>query len=330
MCKIAQLLYLVFVAAKDRVQAIVDGRCAPVVTHDDGDQSRVTPGSKEAEVLQYQLSVMLDHDPLFPHMSPWMRVTFCGDYAAVCELLAGKTEEEVGLLLNTRESLKRMGPLHHAVAGAVALCVDNPDTKSYRQEVAAVMPFKNGHLKIVLKLITLGAEVNMPDFAGQTTLHLLARAELPIDGILKIAKALLRAGAAANKQDRFGDTPLLSATLSQNFDLMSLLLQYRADPFIANIYDISPFSLGSSHPRALQIFSKFSKAACKEARAGQKEAAGGNLRRCAAAGCEENATKKCRGCFSVWYCSTECQHGDWRGIHEAVCKVRKVVKKVVQ
>ena len=308
----------------------MDGRCAPVVTHDDGDQSRVTPGSKEAEVLQYQLSVMLDHDPLFPHMSPWMRVTFCGDYAATCELLAGKTEEEVRQLLNTRESLKRMGPLHHAVAGAVALCVDNPDTKSYRQEVAAVMPFKNGHLKIVLKLITLGAEVNMPDFAGQTTLHLLARAELPIDGILKIAKALLRAGAAANKQDRVGTTPLLLATYSQNFDLMSLLLQYRADPFIANIYDISPFSLGSSHPRALQIFSKFSKAACKEARAGQKEAAGGNLRRCAAAGCEENATKKCRGCFSVWYCSTECQHGDWRGIHEAVCKVRKVVKKVVQ
>ena len=93
------------------------------------------------------------------------------------------------------------------------------------------------------------------------------------------------------------------------------------------MFTISPFSRSSSHPRVFEMFSKVTKAACKEARAGQKEAAGGNLHRCAAAGCEENATKKCRGCFSVWYCSTECQHGDWRGNHEAVCKVRKVVKK---
>ena len=37
----------VFVAATDRVQAVVEGRCAPVVTHEDGDQSRVPPGSME-------------------------------------------------------------------------------------------------------------------------------------------------------------------------------------------------------------------------------------------------------------------------------------------
>ena len=214
----------------------------------------------------------------------------------------------------------------HAVVGAAELCVDNPNTERYRQEVAAVMPVKNDHVKIVLKLISLGAEVNMPDFTGETPLHLCAIAQVPIDGSIKIAKALLRAGADANQQDRFGRTPLLAATICQKFSLLALLLQHGADPFIAANNGVSPFSVSSSRPRALQIFSKFSKAACKEARAGQKEAAGENLHRCAAADCEENATKKCRGCFSVWYCSSGCQHGDWRGNHEAVCKVRKVVK----
>ena len=123
-----------------------------------------------------------------------------------------------------------------------------------------------------------------------------------------------------------GSIPLLEATVSQNLGLMTLLLEHGADTFIANINDVSPFSYSSSHPQALEIFSKFTRDACKEARAAEKEAAGGNLRRCAADGCEAEATKKCRGCFAVWYCSKECQLGDWEGNHEAVCKVRKVVR----
>ena len=51
-----------------------------MVTQDDGDQTRVTPGSMEAAILCYQLAVMLDHDPRLPHMSQMMKITFCGDY----------------------------------------------------------------------------------------------------------------------------------------------------------------------------------------------------------------------------------------------------------
>ena len=69
----------------------------------------------------------------------------------------------------------------------------------------------------------------MPDFAGATPLHICCAAKFHNDGILKIAKALLRAEADANKQDRFGATPLLLATYGQNFALGHLLLMYGAN-----------------------------------------------------------------------------------------------------
>ena len=35
--------------------------------------------------------------------------------------------------------------------------------------------------------------------------------------------------------------------------------------------------------------------------------------------CNESKTKKCSGCYSSWYCSTECQLADWPN-HKAECK----------
>jgi len=35
--------------------------------------------------------------------------------------------------------------------------------------------------------------------------------------------------------------------------------------------------------------------------------------------CNESKTKKCAGCYSSWYCSTECQQADWPN-HRAACK----------
>ena len=63
----------------------------------------------------------------------------------------------------------------------------------------------------------------MPDFAGATPLHICCAAKFHNDGIRKIAKALPRSEANANKQDRFGATPLLLATYGQNFALVSSL-----------------------------------------------------------------------------------------------------------
>ena len=60
----------VFVAALEKVLAIEDGKCAPLVTDEDGDQSLITPWSKEPKIFAFQQNVWLNHDPLASHMSP--------------------------------------------------------------------------------------------------------------------------------------------------------------------------------------------------------------------------------------------------------------------
>jgi hypothetical protein len=40
---------------------------------------------------------------------------------------------------------------------------------------------------------------------------------------------------------------------------------------------------------------------------------------CQNGNCGESKTKKCAGCYSTWYCSTQCQQADWPN-HKTVCK----------
>ena len=64
---------------------------------------------------------------------------------------------------------------------------------------------------------------------------------LQYEAILKISKMLLRAGVDANKQDRFGSTYLLVATVKQNFAMISLWLKPQG----------RPIHCSTSHPRVL-------------------------------------------------------------------------------
>lgn len=36
--------------------------------------------------------------------------------------------------------------------------------------------------------------------------------------------------------------------------------------------------------------------------------------------CNREAKQKCSGCFSVFYCSKNCQVSDWRNGHKVDCK----------
>ena len=62
---------------------------------------------------------------------------------------------------------------------------------------------RNGHLKVARALIEAGADVNAKEDDRCTPLHLSAR-----DGHLKVARTLIEAGADVNAKDKGGCTPL--------------------------------------------------------------------------------------------------------------------------
>ena len=114
-----------------------------------------------------------------------------------------KTEEEVRQLLNTRESGKRRGALHHYTeSGRRPSGQESQDRIEIQQSWS-----RSQHTGLCLP--------------GFTPLQLCVAA-YHSEAILKISKILLRAGVDANKQDRFGSTYLLVATVKQNFAMISL------------------------------------------------------------------------------------------------------------
>ena len=76
------------------------------------------------------------------------------------------------------------------------------------------------------------------------------------------------------------------------------------------------------------LFSKADKEKTKQARAAAKEKAGGSLRLCKV--CQvDGDTKRCTGCYMVWYCGEKCQHADWSD-HKEKCKtVKEQFKEVI-
>ena len=67
-------------------------------------------------------------------------------------------------------------------------------------------------IKIMKKLVSLGADVNARDIAGFTPLHYCVSqlSQQPI--IIEMATILLESGTDVDAQNRFGATPLLKST----------------------------------------------------------------------------------------------------------------------
>ena len=90
-------------------------------------------------------------------------------------------------------------------------------------------------------LIAAGADVNAQDGRGLTPLHFAAQ-----EGSLGAAQALRDLGASVDIQDVFGNSPLSNAVYyypQAKGDLVSLLLDWGADPMLENNYGVSPLSL---------------------------------------------------------------------------------------
>ena len=95
-----------------------------------------------------------------------------------------------------------------------------------------------GHTEIVECLLRAGAAAEKADAHGSTPLHWAS------EGL--IAGALLRAGANPDIPDQYGETPLHAAALRNHVDVVSALLAGGADPNLKNGDGQTPLHIAAS------------------------------------------------------------------------------------
>ena len=302
----------------------------------------------------------MDYHPSYPqfhHLSSWLKVIFSGDYDEFLKMVE-KAEAEGKLqdLLNRRESMLKINAIFHVIIGARFLAEEHDvrgdtdlrfynqytDPESFygetRQQARKTLNVKNEHMKIFDKLLSLGVDVNVRDMAGFTPLHhCLARQGNKVT--FKMAEKLIEAGANANAKNRFGENPLLMriGRMHQRFTNktaneastkpLSLLLKNGADPNLRNYSGISAFSASKEGcgPISYDLFVKLYEE-CKKGNM-RKEKCEGKESACGNCGKSGKSNKRCTGCYTVWYCSRDCQVKKWKQ-HGKICK--EVQAKVSQ
>lgn len=97
---------------------------------------------------------------------------------------------------------------------------------------ALMIACKEGYLKIAHALIDAGAEVNMPDHSGATPIIEACR-----NGHEEITRLLLEYGAHVNAIDQQGESSLMAASCRGFLDFVKLLLEEGADVNLAKYDD---------------------------------------------------------------------------------------------
>ena len=234
------------------------------------------------------------------------------------KIIEDKTDEKISKLLAARETLYNIPAIFHVVIGARNLGAQHPQHLEVYKMSVARLKVEREWLKILRKLIALGAAVSDRDIAGFTPLHHCVQ-HRGNEVTLSMAEILIEAGADVNVQCRLGDTPLLDCTRVQKFDFMKLLLSHGANPYTPDYDGCSPWSLTSRFPKVQRMFGEANKKRFRQMREKMKEKAGGSLRCCSLCQLAGAENMKCTGCYFVYYCSQHCQRQDWSS-HRTQCK----------
>ena len=286
-----------------KVVDIMMGRAPVPCSYDDGDQSPLT--GAEAQLLRSRWCTGMDNKMGLPYISNFHKSIYTGDYKYFLGELENKSGSEIQMMISKRETMLNISAIFQAIIGAKMGIVTIDENG---KEIGKC----DGHLKIVIKLISLGADVNVRDVAGYTPLHHCLNV-YGNDVTFKMAERIVRAGAVIDARNRFGCTPLIDAGLANRYEFMEFLLQHGADQTLKDYDGYSTKELASMNPRKQKLLSKYYNKMVKQ----EKEEL--NLKpRCKNCQTEEGL-KKCTGCYYVWFCSVDCQKKTWDD-HKRECK----------
>ena len=135
-------------------------------------------------MLTIDLGTGLDYNPVSSHLSDWLRSIHCGDYDKFLGFLDGLSEEEVKRLLSKRESLLNISAVFHVIEGATVWNSVHPKLQDYQNYLRQNLDVKDGHMKILVKLLSLGVDVNARDIGGQTPLHICSSSLLGLNEVV--------------------------------------------------------------------------------------------------------------------------------------------------
>jgi len=267
-------------------------------------------------MLSYLISGMdySPYNPQFHYLSDWMKVIFSGDYQSFLKMIEGKNEEELKKMISRRETLCNVSAIFHVIKGARTLGCKDPSFLSVQEMSRKHLNVKMEHMKILIKLLSLGCDVNVKDFAGFTPLHHCCTM-YGTDVTLKMAERLIRAGANVNAKNRFGSTALQEVTMSYKYDFIKFLLENGADPYLKDNDGVSTLKMSHYNPIMKELIGKSYRSNMRE----EKKESSKDHRNCGGCGKNDDDNKKCTGCFHVFYCSSKCQTSNWSQ-HKNLCK----------
>ena len=258
------------------------------------------PGSKHNPFghLQYFSSFFID--------------MFFGNFTEFNDCIKSLSKEELDKAMKKREGYCQFSPIFAPILGLNMVDIERSldFTSAQVQEIRTMYSGCNEHkqLKILKKLIRLGADVNAHDINGFTPLH-YAVSHFN-EGMITV---LLKHGANPNSENRIGWRPLYhlrNGILEVHMKIICILIQYNARLTNKEGIDVLRTSVETHGTRDLAI-------KVREAHPRDKE-------ECEK--CTKPTPKQCGACGKMYYCTPACQKMDWK-FHKITCQ-RKPEKQI--
>ena len=254
---------------------------------DDGDQSPVTE-EEVIEQLESQYAKFMKV-AMFPFKySRWVQAMYRGDYN-VMVILSKLSKEETEKKLEVREISCNRSVVFHVIMVSLLFYSDAPSILKVKKMVQRYMNVKYDHMRILKKLIELGANINARDVVGKNSLHYCIFGNSVNKTLWAMAEIMLKAGADPNHRNRFGKSPLYDCVRVGDIESITLLLKYGANPHLMEYVDsMECFTAAClrGFPHVEKMLADVEKEAAMKERAVQKKAAGGSFSKCCVCGKE--------------------------------------------